>query len=220
MQTVNASQAPTINEQKHFSFSPTKIDVRYEMIDGEPWFVANDVCNILGIVNSRDALSRLEDDEKGVGITDTLGGKQEMNIVNESGLYNLIFQSRKPEAKKFRKWVTSEVLPSIRKTGKYDIRKSIKAGSIGNLLDHVRKMERDGKVWYRVSDLLLITGRTRRSQSVTKKLHKMRENGTGFKLEEWPEAWYVSDPKPILGVKEVHVLRAAIANYLSEGGVL
>ena len=87
--------------------------------DGEPWFVAADVCRILDIKNSRDAVADLDDDEKGVANTDTLGGKQEMRVINESGLYNLIFRSRKPEAKKFRKWVTAEVLPSIRKTGMY-----------------------------------------------------------------------------------------------------
>uniref|UniRef100_UPI0038D1A47B BRO family protein n=1 Tax=Haematospirillum jordaniae TaxID=1549855 RepID=UPI0038D1A47B len=86
---------------------------------GQPWFVASDVCLALEISNSRDAISRLDDDEKSVGIADTPGGQQEMNIINESGLYSLILTSRKPAAKRFKKWVTSEVLPSIRKTGSY-----------------------------------------------------------------------------------------------------
>lgn len=93
--------------------------VRVVSRQGEPWFVLGDVCEVLDISNSRDASSRLDDDEKGVATTDTLGGAQEMNVVNESGLYNLIFTSRKPEAKRFRKWVTGEVLPAIRKTGSY-----------------------------------------------------------------------------------------------------
>lgn len=90
-------------------------------VDGkqEPWFAAKDVCEILGLENSSQAISRLDDDEKGVISSDTPGGKQKLAAVNESGLYNLIFQSRKPEAKKFRKWVTSEVLPCIRKHGQY-----------------------------------------------------------------------------------------------------
>ena len=88
--------------------------------DGEIWFVAKDVCKFLGIKNHKDAVSRLDDDEKDeVGITDPIGRVQKTLIVNESGLYSLVFQSRKPEAKKFRKWVTSEVLPSIRKYGYY-----------------------------------------------------------------------------------------------------
>lgn len=93
--------------------------VRVVMMDDAPWFVAVDVCRVLEIVNSRDALSALEEDEKGVGISDTPGGSQKMNIVSESGLYALIFKSRKAEAKKFRKWVTSEVLPELRRSGFY-----------------------------------------------------------------------------------------------------
>ena len=87
--------------------------------DGEPQFVSADVCNALSIRNSRDAIARLDDDEKGVAITDTPGGKQELAVINESGLYQLILTSRKPEAKRFKRWVTHEVLPSIRKTGSY-----------------------------------------------------------------------------------------------------
>ena len=91
---------------------------------GELWFVVADVCRVLDIKNSRDAVAYLDDDEKGVVNTDTLGGKQEMNIIKESGLYSLILRSRKPEAKAFRKWITSEVIPSIRKTGSYSITKT------------------------------------------------------------------------------------------------
>lgn len=87
--------------------------------DGEPWFVATDVCRYLEIKNSRDALSRLDDDEKGVVSTDTPGGRQTLNIVNEYGLYVLVLGSRKKEAKTFKRWITHEVIPSIRKTGSY-----------------------------------------------------------------------------------------------------
>ena len=102
-----------------YTFSASETEVRIILIDDQPWFVAKDVCNILGLTNSREALRSLDDDEKGVSNADTLGGKQKVQIVNESGLYALIFKSRKPEAKKFRKWVTSEVLPAIRKHGAY-----------------------------------------------------------------------------------------------------
>lgn len=87
--------------------------------NGEPWFVAKDLCQILEIRNVSDALSRLDEDEKDIVSTDTLGGKQNTAIVSESGMYALVLSSRKPEAKPFRKWVTAEVLPSIRKTGQY-----------------------------------------------------------------------------------------------------
>lgn len=86
------------------------------MLEGEPWFVAADVCRALGLGNSRQTLSYLDDDEKGVITSDTLGGKQEMSTINEPGLYSLILRSRKPEAKAFKRWITHEV---IRKTGGY-----------------------------------------------------------------------------------------------------
>lgn len=87
--------------------------------DGNPWFVAMDVCRALEINNGRMACARLDEDEKGVSLIDTLGGIQNLTIVNESGLYSLILGSRKPEAKEFKRWVTHDVLPSIRKNGAY-----------------------------------------------------------------------------------------------------
>lgn len=91
--------------------------VRAMMRDGEPWFVAADALSALAL--DRKALERLDDDEKGVSSIHTLGGSQDVNVINESGLYSLIMGSRKPEAKQFKRWVTSEVLPQIRKTGSY-----------------------------------------------------------------------------------------------------
>ena len=87
--------------------------------DGDPWFVAKDVCDVLELSNPRTSLSLLDDDEKGVHSMDTLGGIQDMTTVNEPGLYSLILRSRKPGAKVFKRWITHEVLPSIRKTGAY-----------------------------------------------------------------------------------------------------
>ncbi|WP_432785033.1 hypothetical protein AAEX37_01972 [Oligella sp. MSHR50489EDL] len=106
-------------------FNFENYNVRVTLQNGEPWFVAKDVCDAMQIVNYRDAVSRLDDDERGVGLTDTLGGEQEMVIINESGLYTIILRSRQATTKgtpqhRFRKWVTSEVLPQIRKTGKYE----------------------------------------------------------------------------------------------------
>ena len=94
--------------------------VRFVGPADNPAWVAQDVCEILEIKNHRDALTSLDEDEKdAVGITDSIGRVQETLVVNESGLYALCFKSRKPAAKRFRKWVTSEVLPSIRKYGCY-----------------------------------------------------------------------------------------------------
>jgi prophage antirepressor-like protein len=107
-----------------FTFAPSNQTVRVEPINGEPWFVAKDVCDILGISKYRDFIANNLDKDERVSVhVDTLGGKQEMSAVSESGLYVLIFQSRKPEARAFRKWVTSEVLPTLRKTGEYQIKK-------------------------------------------------------------------------------------------------
>lgn len=94
-------------------------EVRTIQKDGEPWWVLKDVCEVLGLSSPHKVFERLDDDEKGRNQIPTLGGEQEMTVINESGLYNVILRSDKPEAKPFRKWVTSEVLPSIRKNGGY-----------------------------------------------------------------------------------------------------
>ena len=87
--------------------------------NGEPWFIARDVCECLSIGKYRDAVSRLEDDERGSVEMDTPGGRQSLSAVNEYGLYSLVLSSRKPEAKEFKRWITHEVIPAIRKTGGY-----------------------------------------------------------------------------------------------------
>ena len=98
-----------------FSFNQSSTPIRVQIINDEPWFVAKDVCDVLELTNHRMAIKSLDEDEvNSTYITDALNRQRITNIVNESGLYTLIFQSRKPEAKAFRKWVTSEVLPSIR----------------------------------------------------------------------------------------------------------
>lgn len=95
--------------------------VRVVMVDGQPWFVAADVCAILGFGNPRQAVESHvdEDDVQKLDAMDSLGRSQQTNHINESGLYALIFGSTKPEAKRFKRWVTHDVLPSIRKTGAY-----------------------------------------------------------------------------------------------------
>ena len=95
-------------------------EIRTVVIDNEPWFVARDITERLGYQNGRDALYKhVDPEDKGVAKCDTLGGVQDFSIINESGLYSLILSSKLPEAKKFKHWVTSEVLPQIRKTGGY-----------------------------------------------------------------------------------------------------
>lgn len=109
-------------------FNYNNNDVRTIQKDGEPWFVLKDVCQILGISNHKMTAQRLDQDEVSqTDLTDSLGRNQTTTVINESGLYNVILRSDKPEAKPFRKWVTSEVLPTIRKHGAYMTPETIEA---------------------------------------------------------------------------------------------
>lgn len=106
-----------MNEITKWSFGEN--EVRTIECNGEPWWVLKDVCKVLELSTPAKITARLDDDEKGMTSIHTLGGEQNMTIINESGLYSVILRSDKPQAKPFRKWVTSEVLPSIRKHGMY-----------------------------------------------------------------------------------------------------
>ena len=107
-----------MNELQIFS-NPDFGEIRTIEQNGEPWFVAADVCRALDIGNPSMAVERLDDDEKGISTIDTRGGKQRMAIINEPGLYSLVLGSRKPEAKAFKRWIAHEVIPAIRKHGGY-----------------------------------------------------------------------------------------------------
>lgn len=124
-------------------------DIRTVTIGNEPWFVGKDVAGALGYANARDALRKhVDDSDKGVAKCDTLGGKQDLTIVNESGLYALIFGSKLESAKRFKHWVTSEVLPSIRKTGSYEMKDY--SPEMKAILMHDKKLV---KIDERVTDL-------------------------------------------------------------------
>lgn len=94
-------------------------EVRTIEKNGEPWFVANDICKVLGHTNSRVAVAALDEDEKGVSKVYTLGGEQQMTVVNEAGMYQLVIRSNLPAAKAFKRWITHEVIPTIRRHGAY-----------------------------------------------------------------------------------------------------
>jgi anti-repressor protein len=94
-------------------------NLRTILRDGEPWFVAGDVCKALGLANPHSSTALLDEDERGLHSVDTPGGRQLLGIVSESGLYSLILRSRRPEARAFKRWITGEVLPAIRRTGGY-----------------------------------------------------------------------------------------------------
>lgn len=180
---LNKNEVPMNGQVEVFNFSQEKTPIRVQLINSEPWFVAKDVCEVLGHSNHKMAVKSLDEDEKGVSSVYSLGGNQQTTVVSESGLYSLIFQSRKPEAKKFRKWVTAEVLPSIRKKGYYGVKKSgddyldardVPYGRVKYQDGEIRVIEVDGVKWYSLNDVHSCIGsRTESSQSV-KRLNAKR----------------------------------------------
>lgn len=131
------AEAPDVQT---FNFAGAQF--RALLIDGEPKFFRNDICGALGLSNPAQAVANFDEEDKGVITADTPGGRQQVVIVSEAGLYQLIFQSRKPEAKAFKKWVTSEVLPAIRKTGEYKRPQTLEERSLallGELTAEVQK---------------------------------------------------------------------------------
>ena len=142
-------------------------DVRITLINGEPWFVAVDVCKALDIVNARDAVKRLDDDEKNtVVLTDGIPGNPNKTIVNEYGLYALVLSSRKPEAKAFKRWITHEVLPLIRKTGGY----------MTDTL--IQRIQNDPAVIYEFADALL--AERKRTMALSQELERAKPKADYF----------------------------------------
>lgn len=112
----------TLNELQVFN-NPEFGDIRALLIENEPWWIGKEIAKALGYENTRKAISdHIDKEDKGVTKCDTPGGMQSLTIINESGLYSLILSSKLPTAKKFKRWITSEVLPALRKSGKYEIK--------------------------------------------------------------------------------------------------
>lgn len=135
-----------MNEIQVFEYSNNPI--RTVMRDGEPWWVLKDVCEVLGIVDHKVTARRLDVDEVcQTPLTDSMGRQQATTIISESGLYSVILRSDKPEAKPFRRWVTHEVLPAIRKTGAYSVSpykpKASSVGEVIKLVEVTRSMMED-----------------------------------------------------------------------------
>lgn len=132
-----------MNDLQVFTYNETPL--RTVEKDGELWWVLKDVCGVLGIVKHTSVSARLDDDEKGACLMSTPSGDQNMTIINEPGLYNVILRSDKPEAKDFKRWVTHDVLPSIRNTGSYSMQPMSPAQLIAAqaqlLVDMERRMD-------------------------------------------------------------------------------
>ena len=166
-----------------FQFSSTKQEVRSLLVENEPWLVVKDICDILGHSNHKVAIKGLDDEEVRKVYLPSNGGKQMTVVVNESGLYTLIMRSNKPEAKAFRKWVTSEVLPAIRKKGYYGVKPEQKNDYI-DARDvpysskefngfQIRHIEIEGELWLSLNDLHAAIGsRTDSTQAARKLNHK------------------------------------------------
>lgn len=159
MKTEKEMQATSL---QRFFEENSNVCVRAQVINDEPWFVAKDVCQALGHTNHRVAIQSLDDDEKGVRKVYTPGGIQEITFVNESGLYALIMRSNKPNAKPFRKWITKDVLPTIRKTGGYIIPESLRRNGVDGIFYNGMKL-------YPYKEMLLSYGYSGRSGSVQRR---------------------------------------------------
>jgi len=119
--TVTKNETQVLNLPKVFTFNPTNQPVRVEVINNQNWFVAKDICDVLDIKWQGDkTLENIPPEWKGSGKLPTPGGIQEFILINEAGMYKFVFRSNKPTADKFTNWVASDVLPSIRRTGKYE----------------------------------------------------------------------------------------------------
>lgn len=158
-----------------------------------PWFVAKDVCAVLDIQDHHQAIEQLDDDERGRCTVPTPGGMQELKVISESGLYALIFRSRKPEAKAFSKWVRSEVLPNLRKTGGY--------GALAQAVPGVSREELEKLIADKVVD------------AVFRYRHVLADSVEGAKALE------ATRPVPPAEPTEREILEQCIRDYVAEVGV-
>ena len=124
VQTIDSAVVATVDDGMTTFHNGIFGNVRVVDHRNAPWFIAKDICDALEVKNTAQALIRLDDDEKDVILNDTPGGTQETSVVNEPGMYSLVLSSRKKEAREFKRWITHEVIPAIRATGKYDIRQN------------------------------------------------------------------------------------------------
>ncbi len=188
-----------MSKLQHYVFQDHSVRLHIDE-HGEPWWVAKDVCDVLGLGNSRQATARLDDDEKCVISNDA--GVHIVTVINETGLYTLILGSRKPEAKSFKRWVTHEVLPSIRKTGQYVVDEhndddfAVMKNMVNTSVKMIRRLEQQAKdimeIDHRVAKLstridtldaldVMPDGRQKLNKMVKKYAH---DNGIAY-----PVAW-------------------------------
>ena len=160
-------------------------EVRTVLIGDDVWFIAKDVAIILGYFDTQAMTRRLDDDEKGMQKIHTLGGDQNMSIINESGLYNTIIGSTKPEARRFRKWVTAEVLPSIRKHGLYAVDELLNNPDMAIKAFQALKEERAARIEAeRKNAVLMHVSKTYTATEIAKELGLKSANELNRELEK------------------------------------
>lgn len=191
MNNVTVNTNTTDNQVFNFG----DYQVRTVIKEGEPWFVAKDVCSVLDYRSANDMTRNLDDEEKDADIVQTNGGQQKLTIINESGLYTAILKSRKPEAKAFKKWVTSEVLPSIRKRGMFSL------SDVSSLIEEARLNSENVVYVYVVENEVTGSVKVGVSSSPKKRLSTL-QTGTEHKLN----LVHVSDATAVVSEKKVHEL--------------
>lgn len=172
-----------------FQFNATSKEIRSFLVEKEPFFVAKDVCDVLGIKNARLAIVALDEDEKLTYKIHTSGQKRKSWLISESGLYALIMRSSKPEARAFRKWVTKEVLPSIRKKGFYgnaylpstftDVR-DVPYTKVNYNNTVIRLLQLEDVTWYSLTDIHKAIGSTTCATQASKKLNTKKNLAQKF----------------------------------------
>lgn len=176
-------------EVQAFKFNATDQTIRVEMVNNLPYFVARDICDVLEIKDTTMAVGKLDDDEKLTQKLLVSGQNREMWLVSESGLYNLIFRSNKPEAKAFRKWVTSEVLPALRKNGTFTIAKTtlpfidvrdLAYDTVELNSKSIRHLVFEDADWYSINDVMAAIGANTSSNQISKKLNAVKQLAQKF----------------------------------------
>lgn len=236
MEKINEVLTPEV-----FQFSASKTEVRSLLVKDEPWLVAKDVCDILGLTNPSEALKALDDDEKMMSVISTPGSdltseklrsgqKRQMWLINESGLYALILRSNKPEAKIFRKWVTSEVLPAIRKKGYYGTQKKkddfVDARDVPYQRKEfngfgIRYMELEGELWFSINDIHIAIGCRTGSHQAAKQLNMKQSLAKKIWLfGNTHPAWFTNNTGLTLLTNTSRTFMAAQQLKLNMGGSL
>lgn len=188
--------------------------IRSKTIDGEPYFVAKDVAMILGYKKTNDMTKRLDEDEKGATICRTPGGKQKLAVISESGLYHAIFLSRLDAAKEFRRWVTSEVLPAIRKSGNYTASPVVNvrdmAVTLQKLTERVSALEQAA---VRESAALALPDMTDTREKVVDIVRRAAKDGKTSEQETWCELY--KDYSKMTGIPVMQCAKALNISTIS-----